>query len=407
MDTETIFIERKTHREDWTGEKSVKARFALKEKNVNAFLSGKMTVESVFQKMRREGKKSDKEISDLEQLAQEIQYSVISRRLRPVTRSFYNRTAFQLPGDARVRISLDTQLTLIREDNLDGRPRCGENWRRMDIGIDYPFSQLPPEDIERFPYAVLEVKLQTQAGQDPPEWARELIRSHLVEAVPKFSKFIHGTATLFPTRIHLLPYWSPQMDVDIRKPVSHRFGIERPGQAASYTTSDDALDEDSEDDEDEPNGVPDGSQPGQRAKPHDDGDEIDDGDVGAQRLREAREAMVQHKRAQELDERPPGNTLDLEERIAAPQLHEDDYPLYDSDDEDDDLEEAKNLGGWYYQRKLFQHYMSVAGGYLSRGMKFIIPQPTPTPIPDRNGTGGKLEAKQFKAPPGKRESFRI
>ena len=25
MDTETIFVERKTHREDWTGEKSVKA----------------------------------------------------------------------------------------------------------------------------------------------------------------------------------------------------------------------------------------------------------------------------------------------------------------------------------------------------------------------------------------------
>lgn len=405
MDTETVFIERKTHREDWTGEKSVKARFALKEKNVNAFLSGKMSVESVFQKMRRDGKKSEKEISDLEQLAQEIQYSVISRRLRPVTRSFYNRTAFQLPGDARVRISLDTQLTLIREDNLDGRQRCGENWRRMDIGIDYPFSQLPPQDIERFPYAVLEVKLQTQAGQDPPEWARELIRSHLVEAVPKFSKFIHGTATLFPTRIHLLPYWSPQMDVDIRKPVSHRFGIERPGQAASYSTSDDALDEDSEEDEEDQVGNTDAFKPSQRTRPR--GDEIDDSDEGTRRLREAREAMDQHERAQELDAGPPENNLDLEERIAAPQLHEDDYPIYDSDDGDDDLEEAKRVGPWYYRRKLAQHYVGVAGGYLSQGMKYIIPQPTPTPIPDRNGTGGKLEAKHFKAPNGKSESFRM
>ena len=405
METETVFVERKTHREDWTGEKSVKARFALKEKNVNAFLCGKMSVESVFQKMRKEGKKSDKEISDLEQLAREIQYSVISRRLRPVTRSFYNRTAFQLPGDARVRISLDTQLTLIREDNLDGRQRCGENWRRMDIGIDYPFSQLPPEDVERFPYAVLEVKLQTQAGQDPPEWARELIRSHLVEAVPKFSKFIHGTATLFPTRIHLLPFWKPQMDVDIRKPVSHRFGIERPGQAASYSTSDDALDEDSEEDGEDQDGMPDGSQPKHRARPR--ADENDDGDEGARRLREAREAMNQHERARELDAGPPGNTLDQEERIAAPQLHEDDYPIYDSDDEDDDLEEAKRVGPWYYRWKLVRHHVSSAGGYLSQGMKYIIPQPTPTPIPDRNGTGGKLEATQFKAPSGKRECFRM
>lgn len=248
MDTETIFVERKTHREDWTGEKSVKARFSLKEKNVNAFLNGSMTVEGVFEKMRKEGKKDEKEIANLEQLAREIQYRVIIRKLVPVTRSFYNRTAFQLPGDARVRISLDTELTMVREDNMDGRERAGKNWRRTDIGIDYPFSQLPPEDVERFPYAVLEVKLQTQAGQEPPEWVRELTSSHLVEAVPKFSKFIHGTATLFPTRIHLLPYWMPQMDVDIRKEaVKTHFGIQRPGQTASYTTSDGALDEDSDD----------------------------------------------------------------------------------------------------------------------------------------------------------------
>ena len=95
MDTETIFIERKTHREDWTGEKSVKARFSLKEKKVNDFLAGRITVESIFDKMRKDGKKSEKEIGDLEQLAREIQYRVIKRKFVPVTRSFYNRTAFQ------------------------------------------------------------------------------------------------------------------------------------------------------------------------------------------------------------------------------------------------------------------------------------------------------------------------
>ena len=68
-------------------------------------------------------------------------------------RTFYNRTAFQLPGDARVRISLDTELTMVREDNWDGRVRAGDNWRRMDIGIDWPFEQLPPEDKELFKYA--------------------------------------------------------------------------------------------------------------------------------------------------------------------------------------------------------------------------------------------------------------
>lgn len=116
-------------------------------------------------------------------------------------RTFYNRTAFQLPGDARVRISFDTQLSLVREDNWDGQTRAADNWRRMDIGIDFPFDQLPKADKELFPYGVLEVKLQTQMGQEPPEWVRELVSSHLVEAVPKFSKFIHGQFTSLRARL--------------------------------------------------------------------------------------------------------------------------------------------------------------------------------------------------------------
>lgn len=59
-------------------------------------------------------------------------------------------------------------------------------------------------------YGVLEVKLQTQYGQEPPEWVTELVNSHLVEAVPKFSKFIHGCATLLPHRVNLVPFWLPQ-----------------------------------------------------------------------------------------------------------------------------------------------------------------------------------------------------
>ena len=408
METETIFVERKTHREDWTGEKSVKARFSLKEKNVNAFLSGKMRVESIFEKARKEGKKSDKEISDLEQLAREIQYRVITRRLVPVTRSFYNRTAFQLPGDARVRISLDTELTMTREDSLDGKQRAGKNWRRMDIGIDYPFSQLPAEDVERFPYAVLEVKLQTQAGQDPPEWVRELISSHIVEAVPKFSKFIHGTATMFPTRINLLPFWMPQMDVDIRKPVTHRFGIERPGQSTNYSTSDD-IDDDTEEDGSETEEASDEQRTDSRTSPTLQGDsETVDSDQGSRRLRIARDALEQY----DIEQRSANpNALDIEERIsAAPLAHNpDDYPIYDSEDEDmDDLEEAKRIGGWHYRGKVLRNHIAMAGSHIAAGLSKITPTPKPTPIPGSAFTALgnvppiQVEARRFKAPRGKR-----
>lgn len=233
MDNKTIFVERKTHREDWTGEKSVKARFPIQEELVNAYMSGEHRMNDTFEEMRKKGKKSDKDIDSMIQLASEVQYSVLSRKLVPVMRSFYNRTAFQLPGDARVRISLDTELTLVREDNWDGVQRAGKNWRRMDIGIDYPFDQLPPGDVERFPYGVLEVKLQTQMGQEPPKWVRELVSSHLVEAVPKFSKFIHGCATLLSNRVDLVPFWLPQMDIDIRKPVSMNLELDRPQHSSA------------------------------------------------------------------------------------------------------------------------------------------------------------------------------
>ncbi|KAH7392273.1 VTC domain-containing protein [Phaeosphaeria sp. MPI-PUGE-AT-0046c] len=399
MSSDTIFIERKTHREDWTGEESVKARFKLKEKNVNAYLRGELRPEQIFEKERREQKRSEKDIASDEQLAREIQYRVLTRKLEPVTRSFYHRTAFQLPGDARVRISLDTELTMTREDNLDGKKRSGNDWRRTDIGVDWPFKQLPAEDKELFPYAVLEVKLQTQAGGDPPQWIRDLTSSHLVEAVPKFSKYIHGTATLNPKRINLIPYWYPQMDVDIRKPVSHKFGIERPGASNEISTSGN-LDDDS-DEEDSMSGLPVAA-----------GTEDDD---RLRTLREARDVMEQNEMNRRRDygtltNGNDPNALDIEERVAAGRNRHDDYPIYDSDseDEDADYEVAKREGGLRYARKWVERAVSTAGLTVMHTFVAIIPKPTPTDVGDGGFQLGVPtwkqagEVKRFKAPKGKR-----
>jgi len=237
-DAKTIFVERKTHREDWTGEKSVKARFPIKEHLVNAFLKGEYTMDTEFQQLVKKGRKTQQEADAMIQLANEVQYAILTRKLKPVMRSFYNRTAFQLPGDARVRISLDTELSLVREDNWDSSTRAGNNWRRTDIGIDYPFDHLPADDKELFQHGILEVKLQTQFGQEPPKWVTDLVQSHLVEAVPKFSKFIHGCATLLPNRADLIPFWLPQMDTDILKPdTGYLTIIERPTQSSAGSSS--------------------------------------------------------------------------------------------------------------------------------------------------------------------------
>jgi SPX domain protein involved in polyphosphate accumulation len=378
MQSETVFVERKTHREDWTGEKSVKARFSLKEKNVNAYLRGDLLPAAIFEKARKEGKKSEKAIAEDERLAREIQWSILKKGYKPVCRSFYHRTAFQLPADARVRISLDTELTMIREDNLDGVQRSGDNWRRMDIGVDYPFSQLPPGDIVRFPYAVLEVKLQTQLGQEPPEWVRQLISSHLVEAVPKFSKFIHGVACLFPDRINLLPFWMPQMDVDIRKPATHDFGIKRLEHSTTTSMTDEEDDDDYDSDEERPVSAtaPAGESSAQGAA--------------------ARNGRVRVLAADVEDQTVDGTTGD-------------DTYIYDSDNEDDEdrLEEARRVGGWTYYQTLLSTSANAAARSTWWLLKAMVPRPRPTEVPRNErlqsllGTG-EIQQKRFKAPKGKK-----
>jgi uncharacterized membrane protein YidH (DUF202 family) len=243
--------------------------------------------------------------------------------------------------------------------------------------------------------------LQTQAGQEPPQWIRDLTQSHIVEAVPKFSKFIHGTASMFPSRINLLPFWMPQMDTDIRKPITHRFGIERPANTASYTTSesfgDDSEDEDDEDDEGH----------------HDDEDKDDDEEDDNLRKRpdQAREAIDQNEReSQGADStaRANGNALDIEERIAAGASLEEDYPIYDSeeDDEQDALEEAKHSGQHLkYALLITKKHAHLASDKILDLFHHI---PTTAPMPQSSGIGGvnpmggKVQATRFKAPKGKR-----
>ncbi|KAI8846999.1 VTC domain-containing protein [Chytridium lagenaria] len=211
MDQNEIFVERKTHRDELSSETSVKSRFSIKEKYVNEFLKGDFAVERLISKIRERNVRSEKEIKDLEILASQIQQRIKEKELKPVIRTFYNRTAFQLPGDSRVRISLDTDLTFIREDN-QGRTRSGENWRRTDCGVTTPFNYLPGEDYHTFPFAVLEVKIETTEGASIPSWVEQLVNGNLVEEVPKFSKFIHGVATLLEGRVSLLPFWLTQME---------------------------------------------------------------------------------------------------------------------------------------------------------------------------------------------------
>jgi SPX domain protein involved in polyphosphate accumulation len=61
----------------------VKARFPIKEHLVNAFLKGEYTMDAEFQQLAKKGRKTQQEVDTMIQLANEVQYAILTRKLKP------------------------------------------------------------------------------------------------------------------------------------------------------------------------------------------------------------------------------------------------------------------------------------------------------------------------------------
>ncbi|OBZ86890.1 Vacuolar transporter chaperone 4 [Choanephora cucurbitarum] len=216
-----ISFERRTLAEESRGE--LKDRFTIKDKYVSGFLGGDQTfLEKSVRKMKNNGK-SEEEIEKHEQLVKDVQNYIMEKSMQPVLRTYYRRTAFQIPGDRSVRMALDTDLCFIREDSGlfpdDKTQRRPEgSWRRPDVDTNFPFDHLKNEtEINRYPFATFEIKLELAPNEKEPEWIVDLEESGILEEAFDFSKFVHGIAVMFDTRVPLLPYWLAQMDNDIQQ----------------------------------------------------------------------------------------------------------------------------------------------------------------------------------------------
>ncbi|CAO3682425.1 unnamed protein product [Rhizopus microsporus] len=217
----SIAFERRTLSEESRGE--LKDRFTIKDKYVTGFIHGDQTfLEKSVRKMKNSGK-SQEEIEKYEKLVREVQGDIMAKKMQPVLRTFYRRTAFQIPGDRSVRMALDTDLCFIREDSLlfPDDPvvrRPDGTWRRPDVDIDFPFANLKNEqEINRYPFATFEIKLELAPNEKEPEWIVDLEENGILEEANDFSKFVHGVAVMFDTRVPLLPYWLAQMDDNLEK----------------------------------------------------------------------------------------------------------------------------------------------------------------------------------------------
>jgi hypothetical protein len=195
---EVVFVERKTHNESWAGEVSVKERFTIRESQVKSLLEGSFDVFAELELLRAKGK-SEEDLKEWRDLVMEVIQAIDSKQLIPTMRTQYMRTAFQIPFDATVRVSLDTNLCMINERTKE--TLSGDRWYRD------PNIPIPLKEITRFPHAVLEVKLELLDESKTPLWVQEMLESGKLLEVHKFSKFIHGSSVLMPEDVRSIPYW--------------------------------------------------------------------------------------------------------------------------------------------------------------------------------------------------------
>ena len=209
-----IFIERKVHHESWFAEASSKDRFTVKQKDVFRLMKGQYDIADHFDAMEADAikkKKDLKPVKSMRELAYEVDTFIKENSLQPFIRTCYYRCAFQLATSNAVRVSLDTQMSLINEYIPQNHPR--EPWCRVASDV------LAEQDIVRFPYAILEVKLAD--ARNTPAWVDDMLSSCGAIKVQKFSKFLHAMAFLHPENINILPHWFSEFkEEETKQPIA-------------------------------------------------------------------------------------------------------------------------------------------------------------------------------------------
>jgi uncharacterized membrane protein YidH (DUF202 family) len=224
-----MFLEKKIVSD---GESSREVRIRIKSKHVQSFIKGEYKMDKIVHRMERQEPSYPVGIDELKRDIEEIQSFIRENQLKPMMRATYTRAAFQIPGDDRIRISLDTDLALIREDSLDTHNPCRnpDDWHRSDIDsqeMEYPYSQISEDEISRFPHAILDIKVRGKSYRPRAEWVNDLMSSHLVKEAPRFSKFVHGVAELFEDRVNSFPFWLSDLETDIRRDPESAFQEEQ------------------------------------------------------------------------------------------------------------------------------------------------------------------------------------
>ena len=176
-----VFIEMKEHHEDWNLEVSSKNRFPISKKYVTDFIKH----DELF--------KVDKELENFD-LVKKVKKVIIDNKLVPKIMTKYIRFSFQDQDNDFIRISIDTNIRMIKKSEKF------ESWSEADEFLN-------SDKIHIFPYNLMEVKLRKEFIENKPEWLNQLILNDEITEANEFSKYCHGVATLCHKEIKIMPNW--------------------------------------------------------------------------------------------------------------------------------------------------------------------------------------------------------
>mmetsp|Transcript_44798 Transcript_44798/g.115938 ORF Transcript_44798/g.115938 Transcript_44798/m.115938 type:complete len:687 (+) Transcript_44798:74-2134(+) len=196
-DDKEIFVERKIHHEGFGSAQSAKERCIIPQNMIFEFMKGNLDIDQYYAKLAAEGVYSDKARKAMKGIAVEVDQMIKAKKLQPIIRTSYYRCAFQLATSNEVRVSLDTQMSLLDEYIPDCHPT--KPW--CHVASD----KLSKDQVYRFPFAILEIKLQNVS--ETPLWLRQTLADIGAIQVHKFSKFQHAMAFLHPERVPIMPHW--------------------------------------------------------------------------------------------------------------------------------------------------------------------------------------------------------
>jgi uncharacterized membrane protein YidH (DUF202 family) len=191
-----IFLELKTHHEQWVLDESVKERVAIRAKDFPYILlrDGKRWTEANAEKLLLSAKPnlSGDGLASAVDLLLRIRKLIIKKNLQPCVRSSYRRLAFQSNTNNALRFTIDRDIELSSE---------------IDAPLGHWCRTCEDANVAKvmMPVSVFEVKLN---GVEAPEWVSTLLDESKILDGHKFSKYLSGASILYADKVPIFPYWA-------------------------------------------------------------------------------------------------------------------------------------------------------------------------------------------------------